>query len=292
MFKIDQAKSLFDCCLCKNMMVDPIALVCGNTICKSHLDKMILSRSTDKKNTFKCEMCNKEHYVPDGGFVVNELAQKALEIELHNIKLSPIFNECKQLIKETKESAAKIEAMANDPEGFIYQYFSDLKRKVDLRREELKLKIDECSDQLVQSIENTQLKCTQLSKENKLIRDTFNESNSELNKLIKEFDIFEFNDKKFEGLKKEADALRINFDKMTADYKISLLDNKKFSFEFEESDISDIFGKIIECEDESGSEATIQLVIKDFTKFREMKEWELSPNIQGHFFQLVNYKFS
>ena len=104
-------------------------------------------------------------------------------------------------------------------------------------------------------------------------------TNDVLNSLIDEFDIFEFNDDKFEELKKEADALRINFDKMTADYKISLLDNKKFSFEFEESDISDIFGKIIECEDESGSEATIQLVIKDFTKFREMKELELSPNI-------------
>ena len=104
-------------------------------------------------------------------------------------------------------------------------------------------------------------------------------TNDVLNSLIDEFDIFEFNDDKFEELKKEADALRINFDKMTADYKISLLDNKKFSFEFKEADISDIFGKIIECEDESGSEATIQLVIKDFTKFREMKEWELSPNI-------------
>ena len=53
-------------------------------------------------------------------------------------------------------------------------------------------------------------------------------TNDVLNSLIDEFDIFEFNDDKFEELKKEADALRINFDKMTADYKISLLDNKKF----------------------------------------------------------------
>jgi len=153
-----------------------------------------------------------------------------------------------------------------------------LKRNLDLRREELKLKIDDYSDQLVQSIENTQLKCTQLSKRNNLIKETFDVSNNELNKLIEEFDIFEFNDKKFEGLKKEADALRINFDKMTADYKISLLNNKKFSFEFEEADISDIFGIIIEYDDERRAEATFQLVIEDFTKFKEMKEWKLSPN--------------
>ncbi len=136
---------------------------------------------------------------------------------------------------------------------------------------ELKLKIDDISDQLVQSIEDTQLKCTQLSKENQLIKETFDVSNNILNRLVEEFDIFEFNDKRFEELKKKADALKINFDKMTADYKISLLDNKKLSFEFEEADISDIFGIIIEIDDENRAEATFQLVIEDFTKFKEMK---------------------
>ena len=48
-------------------------------------------------------------------------------------------------------------------------------------------------------------------KENKLIKDTFSESNNELNELLEEFDIFEFNDKKFEELKKKADVLRIKF---------------------------------------------------------------------------------
>ena len=89
MFKIDQTQSLFDCCLCNNMIVDPIAIVCGNTICKSH-------------------------------------------IKFHNFKLSPIFDECKQLIEETKESAAKIEAITNNPESFIYEYFSELNRNVEI----------------------------------------------------------------------------------------------------------------------------------------------------------------
>jgi hypothetical protein len=69
MFKIEKAKRLFDCCLDNKMMVDPIALVCGYTICKGHIDKMIKD-STDKQKVFKCEMCNEEHCVPNGGFVV------------------------------------------------------------------------------------------------------------------------------------------------------------------------------------------------------------------------------
>jgi hypothetical protein len=257
------------------MMVDPITLVCGYTICKSHLDKMI-NDSSNKKNMFKCEMCNKEHYVPHGGFVVTKLVQKALEIKFHDFKPSPIFNECKLLIKEIKETADKVEAITNDPKSFIYEYFSNLKRNVNLRREELKFKIDEYSDKLVQSIDDTQLKCTQLSNENKLMKEQFNESNYKLNKLIKEFDIFEFNDKKFEELKKKADVLRIKFNNIMADYKITLLNNKKHSFEFKEEIVSDVLGKIIECDDDSRAEATFQLVVEDFTKFKEMKESRLS----------------
>ena len=242
MFKIDQAKSLFDCSLCNKMMVDPITLVCGYTVCKSHLDKM--RKDSTNKKSFKCEICIKQHYVPNGGFVINKHIQKALEFKFHDFKPSPIFDECKQLIKETKEIADKVQAITDDPENFIYEYFSDLKRKVDLRREELKFKIDEYSDQLVQSIDASQLKCTQLSKGNKLMKEPFIELNDELNKIIKDFDIFEFNDKKFEELKKKADVLRIKFNNIMADYKITLLNNKKHSFEFKEEIISNIFGKI------------------------------------------------
>ena len=64
---------------------------------------------------------------------------------------------------------------------------------------------------------------------------------------------------------------------MTPDHKISLLNNKKFSFEFKEGVISDIFGKMIECDDESGSEATFRLAIEDFSKSEKMKEGKVSP---------------
>ena len=65
---------------------------------------------------------------------------------------------------------------------------------------------------------------------------------------------------------------------MTPDHKISLLNNKKFSFEFKEGVISDIFGKMKECDDESGSEATFRLAIEDFSKSEKMKEGKVSPH--------------
>ncbi len=37
MFKIDKVKTLFDCSLCNQLLVDPVTIPCGNSICKKHL---------------------------------------------------------------------------------------------------------------------------------------------------------------------------------------------------------------------------------------------------------------
>ena len=42
---------------------------------------------------------------------------------------------------------------------YFNEYFEELKRQVDLRREELKLKLDNYSDEIIQSIESTKDNC-------------------------------------------------------------------------------------------------------------------------------------
>lgn len=54
-------------------------------------------------------------------------------------------------IEEANDNMAKIEALENNGENYIKDYFEDIKREVDLRREDLKLKIDDYSDSIIQS---------------------------------------------------------------------------------------------------------------------------------------------
>lgn len=35
MFKIDQENSIFDYDICNKLLVDPVTIVCGNSVCKS-----------------------------------------------------------------------------------------------------------------------------------------------------------------------------------------------------------------------------------------------------------------
>jgi len=71
-------------------------------------------------------------------------------------------------------------------------------------------------------------------------------SRKDLNALIAKFDILEFNDKKFEDIKASVAVVNQEFHKILAEYQDSLIGNKKYTFEFKESLIEDIFGGVID----------------------------------------------
>ena len=133
MYKIDKIKSLFDCDICDNLLVDLISLPYGSNVCNHHLELLVLEKS------FNCKICNGKHHVPEEGhFIVTKQIKKALEFELNNLKVSfPAYNECKVKMEYAKESLGQIEALEKNSESYIYEYFSNTKRKVDIRREKL-----------------------------------------------------------------------------------------------------------------------------------------------------------
>ncbi len=241
MYKVDKIKNLFDCDLCHKVLVDPISIPCGNNVCKSHLDKLLINVSKDK-TFFTCELCKEEHSIPKNGFLVNKRMQSGLEIQFNTLKLTPVFDECKQEIKKANENLEKVKTLEKNSESFIYEYFADIKRQVDIRREDLKVKIDKYSDEVIQSIEDTQVNYIKLSKQVNQISTDIEQSKKELDDFTKRFDTFEINDKKFKAIKQGVVAVNQTFDKIIIDYNNSLVGNKEYSFAFMERPISEIFG--------------------------------------------------
>ena len=240
MFKIDQVKNLFDCEQCYQLLVDPIALPCGTSVCKTHLDEL-LEYSPKESNTFLCKLCDDEHSVPKKGFVIHKRIQNALNIKFNTLKLNPVYEECKKEINDVKMKMQKIEALEKDPEYFIFEYFEKLKRQVDLRRETLKLKLDNCSDEIMQSIENTKENCIKMSKETKRLNSEIEKSKEELNKLIDIFDTFEISDKKFEDIKKSLIVLNSGLTRKLGVYKDSIIGDH-FTFKFDKIRYENLFG--------------------------------------------------
>ena len=198
MYKVEKIKSSFNCDVCKKLLVDPMVMSCGKFFCKSHLTELLMNNTSNRKNTFICGICLEEHFIPNNGFVVNDRLQELVDLQLNKLKPSAMFEECKKELENAKENVVKIELLEKNAEKYIYDYFADIKRKVVIRREVLKSKIDNYSDEIIKSVEMNQLNYIKLSKEINEIRKNIEKSKVELNKSMLQFDTLEFNDKKFE----------------------------------------------------------------------------------------------
>jgi hypothetical protein len=94
-----------------------------------------------------------------------------------------------------------LKKQGKNSEGYIYEYFEDIKRQVDIRREDLKMKIDKYSDEVIQSIEGTQLNYITISKQVNQISTNIEQSKKDLDDYVKRFDTFDIDEKKFEAIK-------------------------------------------------------------------------------------------
>ena len=220
------------------MLIDPVPTICGFTVCKSHLDQFI--------DSFQCDLCHCEHTVPKDGFEVSGRLQDAMSTQLNTLELTPVHDECKKVIEEAQKDVADIESIDKDPENYIYEYFEDIKRQVDLRREDLKERIDTYSAETIESINNAQKNCQKLAKEvNKLSKD-FEDSKKKLNEQIKQFDTFKISEQMFQEIKGNVSGLKSKFKQMLTTFKSSLIDDTEYAFWFEDVQISNVFGKFEE----------------------------------------------
>ena len=146
---------------CRKMILEnPATLPCGNTLCKEHLDKF--------HQNFNCFLCNEEHQIPKNGFVINKTF---INIINNYINSSPLIKRIKLSFKELSESIDDYEKI--DPDGFVYDYFGEIRSKVDLHCEELKKEVDQKSNEILHQLKEREQKCK--SNLSKVEKKNFNE---------------------------------------------------------------------------------------------------------------------
>lgn len=235
--KIDDFKSTFDCKLCSKLLEKPVTLPCGVTICQKHIE-------VKKENKWLCLICNRVHAEPDNGFQINEFISKLLEMGINQIKLSPTHEFCKNTLEDLDEHMKILEIFASDPDNYVYSYFEELKRKVDLRRENLKQEIDEYSAAKIKEINQLQSQCHLISNKFGDFEEAMEEAEAKRKDLVDSFDSFEFNDIKYDKIIDMAGDLKSDIDIKLHEYKNSLLGNRDYHFKSSKLCIEDIFGSI------------------------------------------------
>jgi hypothetical protein len=130
------------CKHCNKIYTNPIFLFfCGESICNQHI---IINSS----NKFTCPFCNEEN--ADGHFKANKLIEELISRKLHQFKINQ-NNE--RVFSSLKTEIQNLETILKDPENYIYEEINELKRQVDLDRENLKYQIDTLAGGLIQQLE-------------------------------------------------------------------------------------------------------------------------------------------
>jgi len=190
------------------------------------------------KRLFDCDLCNKllsdPVALPCGYTIcqshVNELLERRFKAP------------STKALEEVRDTVTELESIAMDPENYLFGYFFEIKRLVDLRREELKNNIDDYSNEIIEVIERTKAGLVAVTKNVNHFDKEIENSRSQINKLFENFDTFEFDDKKINNLMKKAEFLKEENEKMLEEYKQSLLMHRQYSFEYKDRSVEEFFG--------------------------------------------------
>ncbi len=150
MMNLQKLKELFNFCFCSELLQDPVVLPCGQTVCKIHSTKI-----TEQIFSF----CSLIHSLPRKGFPTNKFVQVQLDMQQDNLEANNNLDECQKILKEMKKKIKELESIKTDNLNYIYEYFAELRRQVDLRRDNLIYQIEQFSNETIEEIYRLQLEC-------------------------------------------------------------------------------------------------------------------------------------
>jgi hypothetical protein len=153
-------KSLVICQFCSLVVEDPITLPCDCVCCGSHTsDHFALNK------LIRCKRCDREHEITSDGFRSSKNAKRILDEESYLTEYEKIIKrKIEEKISKFSQSLSEFSASHANFESSNHEYFVELRRKVDIHREEAKNKIDEIALRMIDELKEKELEyCRTLS---------------------------------------------------------------------------------------------------------------------------------
>lgn len=144
--------SLIECPICNSKLECPVILPCSHTICRKHEDKEM------KKIT--CPICMEDHMISEkSSFPLNALAQALLDCKLEKLDLGVEHRVAVESFEDLKQLVDEFKQMREHPDVKINESISELRNRIDLRREMCKKQIDDEAHELIDELDAYEAKC-------------------------------------------------------------------------------------------------------------------------------------
>ena len=135
---------------------------CGKTICCKCVQ---LIEKKSKNNKFKCIVCNEEKTLPKIGFQVDRTAARLIELQPKEILRGPEAEKLRQNLGELEKKVNKLIFEMENGEYLITEKCKELKREVQLAKEEKIEEINQLSESLFLKIDTYEEKCKNIYNE-------------------------------------------------------------------------------------------------------------------------------
>lgn len=144
---MDKISNAIKCASCCSMLISPVLLPCGHSICKIHA----------QKSPIRCVKCGKEHITPRDGFPDNISLIEILDAHVHQINLGKVHEKAKQETKCLELLVNEVNDILKEPAHQSFENIKDLRKQILLRQDDFKLKIDRETEKLLNKLDNCKL---------------------------------------------------------------------------------------------------------------------------------------
>ena len=142
---------LFECSICSKTLEQPVFLPCCHTVCKKH--------ENNGSGQLTCLTCHVTHSIPEnGGFPTNLLVENLIKQKLES-ELGPEHRAALSTLKDLRKKVDEVKRKVKWSESEIDGYIRDLINRIDLKREEAKVKIDKEALELIKELEDHKESC-------------------------------------------------------------------------------------------------------------------------------------
>lgn len=195
---MDLVKKSITCKYCHNLFHKPVFLPCHNTLCSAHIDDEIAK--TNNNYSIMCFFCKHQHKIPKEGFKENELARDLIQSGSHfTDEEKHLKTETEKLNTQLNNLYREFEKREPEIELFNLEYFANIRNKIEIQREQLKIKIDKVAEKMLDEtkefenrykqklidfkIDNQMINKDQLNKMKLFLDNHFRNPNLDLNKV-------------------------------------------------------------------------------------------------------------
>lgn len=230
-------KNAIKCNQCKKILEDPIILPCGESVCKKHI--------CFEAKTFCCYECGDFH--PISSLIPNKAFAKILKTEIDQLDFGQEYTDAVNSCNILKDALRDIHLLKNDPYFYIRNIIDDMKTDIELKREELKMKVDEKVNSLINELEiydsnfKNYLKSSEYEEKNQNYDEIIKSIEVKFNIWLHELNKLKVNIQEWKSIKLQADCATFNIRHRNLQMKSDFKADKLNELELKISDFKGAF---------------------------------------------------